>query len=71
MISKLGEGAGSTIYAVRHPRTQKVYTLKHVIKHDDAHDKYISQAIHEYEIASELEHPGLRKSPGRLWTTGQ
>ena len=62
ILSQLGEGAGSTIYAVQQNRTQQVYALKHVVRVDDTDQKFIDQAIHEYEVASQFSHSGLRKA---------
>lgn len=33
VLEKLGEGAGSTIYAVSDPATGQIYALKHVVRH--------------------------------------
>lgn len=62
ILSRFGEGAGSVIYAGRHPRTNKVYALKHVVRAHPEDQKYLDQAIQEYEVASQLTHEGLRKA---------
>lgn len=61
VIATLGTGARSTIYAVR-DRTHQVYALKHIIKEQPKDDRFLEQAITEYELSSKLNHPNLRRS---------
>jgi serine/threonine-protein kinase len=58
----LGAGAASLVYAVQDPKTKEVWALKHVLR-DEAHKdlRFLQQAEHEYQVASNLNHPGVRK----------
>lgn len=62
ILSRFGEGAGSVIYAGRHLKTNQVHALKHVVRALPEDQKYLDQAIREYEVASQLKHKGLRKA---------
>jgi serine/threonine-protein kinase len=61
MISCLGYGARSTIYAVSEKKTGQVYALKRVIRKGPEDDRFLEQAEQEYAIASQFDHPSLRK----------
>ena len=61
VLSLLGEGAGSTIYAVSHPQTHQVYALKHVVRRTRQDVRYIHQLQTEFAISRPFHHPGLRK----------
>jgi serine/threonine protein kinase len=61
MISCLGYGARSTIYAVSEKKTKQVYALKRVIRRSAEDDRFLEQAEQEYAIASQFDHPALRK----------
>jgi serine/threonine-protein kinase len=61
VISTLGYGARSTIFAVR-DRSNHVYALKRVVKQTTDDQRYLDQAIHEHEVATQFNHPALRKS---------
>ncbi len=58
----LGSGARSTIWQIRDRQTNDVYALKRVVKRESADNKFLAQAINEYRIASQLDHPTLRKT---------
>jgi serine/threonine protein kinase len=62
VLSTLGFGARSTIYAVRDPKIGEVYALKRVVKSSPSDQRYLDQAIQEHEIASKFDHASLRKS---------
>jgi len=62
VISKLGYGARSTIYAVSEKKTGQVYALKRVVRRTAEDDRFLEQAEQEYTISSQLNHPVLRKS---------
>lgn len=62
IISCLGYGARSTIYAVSEKRSGQVYALKRVIRRSAEDDRFLEQAEQEFEIASQFDHPSLRKS---------
>lgn len=62
VLERLGEGAGSTIYAVSDPRTRQVYALKHVVRTDPKDIRFVEQMETEFEISKQFNHPNLRKS---------
>lgn len=62
VLSTLGCGARSTIYAVRDPKRGEQYALKRVVKSSPSDQRFIDQAISEHEIAQQFDHPSLRKS---------
>ena len=61
IISKLGEGAASQIYAVNDPKSGQVYALKHVVRKKEKDARFIQQVMVEYEVAKACDHPVLRK----------
>jgi serine/threonine-protein kinase len=61
IISKVGEGAASQIYAVNEPKTGQVYALKHVVRKVEKDSRYIQQVMTEYEVGKACDHPVLRK----------
>jgi serine/threonine-protein kinase len=62
VIERLGEGAGSVIYAVRDPANKKTYALKHVVRTNDKAIRFVEQMESEFEISKTFNHPNLRKS---------
>lgn len=62
IIERLGEGAGSVIYAVRDPQTGRKFALKHVVRHKDKDVRFIEQMENEYEVSKNFTHPNLRRS---------
>jgi eukaryotic-like serine/threonine-protein kinase len=62
VLERLGEGAGSTIYAVSDPRTRQVYALKQVLRKNAKDIRFVEQMETEYEISKQFTHPNLRKS---------
>jgi serine/threonine-protein kinase len=62
VIERLGEGARSTIYSVRDPRTGRRYALKHVVRKDDKDIRFIEQMEAEFEVSKQFNHPVLRKT---------
>ncbi len=61
IISCLGYGARSTIYAVSEKKTGQVYALKRVVRKSPEDDRFLEQAEQEYAIASQFDHPALRR----------
>lgn len=61
IISCLGYGARSTIYAVSEKKTGQVYALKRVVRKGPEDDRFLEQAETEYAIASQFDHPALRR----------
>jgi eukaryotic-like serine/threonine-protein kinase len=62
VLERLGEGARSTIYAVRDPDTGKIFALKHVVRAEQKDIRFIEQMETEYDISRQFTHPNLRKS---------
>ncbi|MFN4243139.1 MAG: serine/threonine-protein kinase [Tepidisphaerales bacterium] len=61
VLSFLGEGAASAVYAVSHPETGQIYALKHVLRKDEKHQRYIDQLVNEYEVSRRVVHPNIRR----------
>lgn len=61
VVSRLGSGAKSTIYAVKDEHGS-LFALKHVVRQSANDDRFIEQAVTEHEVASQFDHPNLRKS---------
>lgn len=61
VISCLGYGARSTIYAVSEKKSGQLYALKRIIRKSEEDDRFIEQAESEFAIASQFEHPALRR----------
>lgn len=62
VIERLGEGAGSTIYAVSDPATGQIYALKHVIRSLTKDIRFVEQMEQEFEISRQFVHPNLRRT---------
>jgi eukaryotic-like serine/threonine-protein kinase len=61
ILREVGRGAASIIYLVQDPKTKQIWALKHVEKNEPKDQRFLDQAEAEYEIARELDHPGIRK----------
>lgn len=61
VLSSLGQGARSTIYAVQDKKNH-IFALKRVIKNGPEDQRYVDQAVLEHQIARKLDHPSIRKS---------
>ena len=62
ILSLIGEGAFSKIYAAKDPKTRQLLALKHVIINDPKKDeRWVEQMESETRIANALDHPVLRK----------
>ena len=66
VVGRLGEGAGSTIYRIRDPRSGTEYALKHVVKRSDKDQRFIDQVVGEHRIGTSIEHESIRRI-GRLF----
>jgi serine/threonine protein kinase len=62
VMRKLGEGAASTIYAVRDSATGRMLALKHVERRKPKDLRFIEQMESEFAISKQFNHPNLRKS---------
>ncbi len=61
LIQCLGYGARSAIYSVSEKKTGQLYALKRVVRKSSEDDRFLEQAEQEYAIASQFDHPALRK----------
>ncbi|MCD6365357.1 MAG: protein kinase, partial [Planctomycetes bacterium] len=61
VMQLLGNGARSTIWQIRENSTGDVLALKRVVKRESSDARFLAQAVNEYDIASQLDHPALRK----------
>jgi eukaryotic-like serine/threonine-protein kinase len=61
ILRLVGTGAASIIYLVQDPKTKQIWALKHVEKETPKDQRFLDQAESEYRIASELDHPNIRK----------
>ena len=57
----LGSGARSTIWQIKDRHSGEILVLKRVVKREAGDAKFLGQATNEYNIASQLSHPTLRK----------
>ena len=64
VLGRLGEGAGSRVYAVSDPATRQVYVLKHVVPQTDRDQRFVEQLEAEHEVGRRVNHPGLRRAVG-------
>ncbi len=60
VVQFLGSGARSTIWQVRDCQTSEVFALKRAVKRQSNDDKFLQQAINEYEVGSKLNHENVR-----------
>lgn len=60
VLATLGEGAASKLYHVRDKHGQE-FCLKRVVKNSSAEQRFIDQAVTEYEIAKLIDSPLIRK----------
>ena len=60
VVATLGEGAASKLYSVRDKHGEQ-FCLKRVVKNSAAEQRFIDQAVTEYEVAKSLDSPMLRK----------
>jgi len=61
VMSELGRGAASIIYLVQDPKTKQIWAMKHVVRDTDKDQRFLDQAITEYEIGSKIRSPRIRR----------
>lgn len=61
ILREVGRGAASIIYLVQDPKTKQIWAFKHVEKTEPKDQRFLDQAEGEYKIASEMDHPSIRK----------
>ncbi len=62
VIDRIGEGAGSTIYAVSDPKNNHLYALKHVVNSGDKTIRFVEQLEAEHAVGQIVRHAGLRRT---------
>lgn len=62
VYERLGTGARSTIWLVVDQHNGRQLALKRVVRRATDDDRFINQAINDYEISCKLNHPCLRRS---------
>ncbi|MEM9109420.1 MAG: serine/threonine-protein kinase [Planctomycetota bacterium] len=60
VVATLGEGAASKLYRVR-DKHGKEFCLKRVVKNASNEQRFIDQAVTEYEVSKNLDSPLIRK----------
>ncbi len=60
VLAEVGRGAASIIYLAQDPKTKQVWALKHVQKNDEKDQRFLDQAMVEYEVASKVKSPLVR-----------
>jgi serine/threonine-protein kinase len=61
VVQFLGSGARSTIWRVRDLTNNQEYALKRVVKRHVSDYRFLEQALNEYEVATKLDHPVIRR----------
>ena len=61
LVSQIGRGAGATISLAYEKGTRRQVAVKHVTCRTAGDRRFITQAETEYDVARQLDHPGLRK----------
>ena len=61
VVRFLGTGARSTIWEVRDRQAGDVYALKRVLRRGTEDHRFLDQALNEFEVAQQLDHPVIRR----------
>ncbi|HRK32494.1 MAG TPA: serine/threonine-protein kinase, partial [Tepidisphaeraceae bacterium] len=61
VLGFIGEGAGSTIYAVSDPANGQIYALKHVVRKNEKDIRFVEQLEAEFEVGQRVVHTNLRR----------
>lgn len=61
VLERIGRGAGAVISLARDGVQGRLVAIKHIVRTTPEDDRFIAQAETEYEVARQLDHPGLRK----------
>ena len=62
VYERLGVGARSTIWLVVNQTTGDQFALKRVLRRSSEDNKFVKQAVNDYEVSSRTRHPVLRRS---------
>jgi len=60
VLAEIGRGAASIIYLVQDDKTKQIWALKHVEKRDPKDQRFLDQAVLEYDVGSKIKHPAVR-----------
>ncbi|MEO0476700.1 MAG: hypothetical protein AAF085_12140, partial [Planctomycetota bacterium] len=60
VVATLGEGAASKLYRVRDKHGEE-FCLKRVVKNAPNEQRFIDQAVAEYEVSKHLDSPLIRR----------
>lgn len=62
VYERLGVGARSTIWLVVNQTTGEQFALKRVVRRSSEDNKFVKQALNDYDVSSQTQHPVLRRS---------
>lgn len=62
VYERLGTGARSTIWLVVNQRSGVQYALKRVVRRANEDNRFIKQAMVDYDVSRQVHHPVLRRS---------
>ncbi|MCR9216494.1 MAG: serine/threonine protein kinase [bacterium] len=60
VLGEIGRGAASTIYLVQDQKNKQIWALKHVRKDGPKDQRFLDQAIAEYEVAGKIDSEHVR-----------
>jgi len=60
LLQFLGNGARSSIWQVEDTRSGEILALKRVVRRDSGDMRFLEQALNEYNIGAQLDHPAIR-----------
>ena len=63
VVGRLGRGAKTSILQVANLQTGRMFALKRVLKRSSEDARFLEQVENEYYIASQIDHPAMRKCP--------
>ena len=66
VLDKLGDGAGSTIYAVSDPKSNHLFALKHVVNDGEKTLRFIEQLEAEHAVGQLVRHHVFRAEVDRF-----
>ncbi|MFW6061346.1 MAG: protein kinase domain-containing protein [Planctomycetota bacterium] len=61
VLKYLGTGARSSIWQIRNLESGEIYALKRVVKQHASDQRFLDQAINEYEVGRYLKHNTIRR----------
>ncbi len=61
VLQYLGSGARSTVWQIRDQRTKESYALKCVVRRESSDNRFLEQALNEYQVGIHFDHPAVRR----------